>query len=529
MKKKPLTALITLAAIAAAATPLALSVYLARQEAIRATKDLAFSYAADVLARSEAVTDQIDVAIKRLAAAGAQDPCSAGSQALMKQIDLSSSYIQSIGYIAGNRLICSSLGSEIGGLELGPVDMVRPSGVKLRLNVEFPFARGSKFLAVERDGFVAIIHKDLPIDTTTHVSGVVLATVAYPEARVLTSRGVVEAKWATAVVAESRTFLDRDHVVAVAAPRRYYIGAVCALPVAELDKRIHALSLVMIPVGLLASMALAWAFLQLAKRRTALPAIIRCALREREFFLEYQPLVELSTGRWVGAEALIRWRRMEGEIMKPDIFIPVAEESGLIREVSQYVVDQIAAEAKELFRRFPDFHIGINLAAADLHDESTVLMLRKLAAAIGARHHCIMVEATERSFTNHGLASAVIAQLRAEGFPVAIDDFGTGYSSLSYLEKVRFDYLKIDKSFVDTINTGAATSEVILHIMEMAKSLRIEMIAEGVETEVQAQFLRERGVQYGQGWLFGKPMRFEDLMRALEASRPGKPGGPSNV
>lgn len=523
MKTKPLTVLATIAVIAATTTPLLLSVYLARQEAIRTTKDLAFSYAADVLARSEAVTDQVDIGIRRLVAAGLNEPCSASNQALMKQIDLSSSYIQSIGYIAGNRLVCSSLGAEIGGVELGPADMVRPSGVKLRLNVEFPFARGSKFLAVERDGFVAIIHKDLPVDSTTHVNGVLLATVAYPEARVLTSRGVIEPQWANANAAESTTFTDDRYVVAVAAPRRYYIGAISALPVAELNKRIYALSLVTIPVGLLASMALAWAFLQLAKRRAELPAIIKSALKHKEFFLEYQPLVELSTGRWIGAEALIRWRRAKGEIMRPDIFIPVAEESGLIQRVSQYVVDQIASEAGELFKRYPDFHLGINLAAADLHDEATVLMLRKLAAAIGAGRGCIIAEATERTFTDHGLASAVIAQLRSEGFPVAIDDFGTGYSSLSYLEKVKFDYLKIDKSFVDTINTEAATSEVILHIIEMAKSLKIEMIAEGVETEVQAKFLRERGVQYGQGWLYGKPMSFADLLRTLETLSSSQP------
>ena len=516
MNIKPLTAIIIFAITVGISAPVALSAFFTRQEIIRNEKDRALAYASDVLARSEAVTDQVDNGIKTLAAAGFADPCSATSLTLMKQIDLSSSYIQAIGYVSKDKMVCSSLGAEVAEVELGPVDMDRGSGVKLRLNVEFPFAKDSKFLAVEKDGFVAIIHKDLPIDTTTHAKDVSLATVAYPEARVLTSRGVIKQKWVDAISDEPKTFIDENYIVAVAGPKRYFFGAICAIPMVGLTSRIYAASLVTIPIGFLAGILLAWGVFRLAKLRLALPAIIKRALKRKEFFLEYQPLVELSTGKWVGAEALIRWRRMKGEIVRPDIFIPVAEANNLIQMVSKYVADQIAGETGDLFQRFPDFHIGLNLSSADLHDEATVVMLKELAAATGARRGNIIVEATERSFTNHNLASAVITQLRAEGFPVAIDDFGTGSSSLAYLERSKFDYLKIDKSFVNALNTEAATCEVTLHIIEMAKSLKIEIIAEGVETEAQAQFLRERGVRYAQGWLYSKPMSFEKLVLALE-------------
>jgi sensor c-di-GMP phosphodiesterase-like protein len=516
MGKRTLTIITALVVMVGIAVPIVLSIYLARHEAIDSEKSRARAYALDVIARSEAVTDQINDGIDKLVAARTSDPCSLSNQALMKQIDLSSSYIQAIGYVFGNRMVCSSLGSEITGLELGPVDMVRKSGAKFRINVEFPFAKGSKFLVVERDGYAAIIHKDLPIDVTTNVEGISLATLSYPELNILTSRGVIKKEWLQLFASGDTTFVDHDYVVAVARPKRHMIAAISAVPVAELNKKIYSISLVLVPFGLLASVLFAWAVFYLAKLRTAMPAVIKSALKRKEFFLEYQPLVELSTGRWIGVEALIRWRRMDGEIVRPDIFIPIAEDSGLIRQISQYVVCHIASEAAELLRRRPDFHIGINLAADDLHEEETVFMLRELAASMGARNRNFIIEATERSFTDHKVAISVISKLRSEGFPVAIDDFGTGYSSLAYLERIQLDYLKIDKSFVETLDTDSATSEVILHIIEMAKSLKLEMIAEGVETEAQAQFLRERGVRYAQGWLFGKPMSLSAIIAGLE-------------
>ena len=176
----------------------------------------------------------------------------------------------------------------------------------------------------------------------------------------------------------------------------------------------------------------------------SMPALIRSALRRREFFLVYQPIVELESGRCVGAEALVRWRRADGTMVRPDHFIPVAEESGLI-------------------------------------------------------------------------------EIRALNVKIAIDDFGTGYSSLSYLENLPLDYLKIDKSFVDTMGGDAATSQVAPPIIEMARSLRLEMIAEGVETEAQAAFLRQRGVRYAQGYFFAKPMPFPEFASYFAASAQAVP------
>jgi sensor c-di-GMP phosphodiesterase-like protein len=451
--------------------------------------------------------------------APAGEQCSDENLARMRQIDLASKYMQAIGYVNGGRIVCSSLGRDSKDLVLGQPDFISPNGGPVYKNLRFSFAPQETFIAFGPNDYVAIIHKDLPIDITTTELDVSLAVFSLLDPEPMTSRGFIDSHWITRLGAASAiTFVDGGYLVAVTRSARFRTAAVAAIPIKYLNSRTRALAWRLVPVGVIAGIVLAVAVFMLASTQLAIPAAIRGGLKKGEFFLVYQPIVDMRTGGLVGAEALLRWKRAGGELVQPDFFIPLAEANGIIGLITQQVFDLVARDAGTFLSRHPDFHIAVNLSAADMHSPTLRGQLDRLVERTGASSRSIIVEITERSLLNADLARDVTHDIRALGYDIAIDDFGTGYSSLSYLATLEVDYLKIDKIFIDAIGTEAPTSYVVQHIIEMAKSLKLRMIAEGVETEAQADFLRQRGVEFAQGWLFGKPMPFAELERRMAES-----------
>lgn len=476
-------------------------------------RERVLAYAQDVLARSEATTDQISHGFKLLADAKSTDPCSKANIKIMTDIDLSSSYIQAIGHVKNNIFECSSLAhDEV--WDLGPVDWVSSKGIALRNDVKIPASTAVTFIVVESNGYAAIINKSLPIDATTLEHDVSLAAFSLDNQRIFSSRGLIKPEWLKVLNSEPESAFVRDgYVIAVVKSEKYRIGGLATLPVTYIDKHTRKQLMILVPIGLIAGLIFAASIYYLVTLQISMPTMLKAALRRNHFFMLYQPVINLQTGEFVGAEALMRWKRPSGEMVPPDRFIQAAEDAGLIGQLTKRVIHLISKDAKDLFKKYPQFHLGINLSASDICSPNTLNLLSELALETGAKETNLMVEATERGLMQTNLAKSTLTEIRKQGISVALDDFGTGYSSLSYLESFKIDYLKIDKSFVDKIGTDAPTSFVVLHIIEMAKSLKIQMIAEGVETETQAQFLRERGVQFAQGWLFGKPMLIHEAIR----------------
>lgn len=243
-----------------------------------------------------------------------------------------------------------------------------------------------------------------------------------------------------------------------------------------------------------------------AVARLELDAALRIAIAERQFELYYQPIVLLPGRSVIGAEALIRWHHPTRGLVTPDDFIPTAEETGLIVEIGDWALSSACRQLKRWQDKDRLVHIAVNLSARQLLEPCFLDSVKSTLADTGVATGGLTLELTESTLMKDTTtARNVLQALRDLGVEIALDDFGTGYSSLSYLRQFPIGYLKIDKSFVDGVGTDAEDTRVVSAIMNLAGALRITVIAEGVETPIQADKLGDLGCGLAQGYLFGRP------------------------
>jgi sensor c-di-GMP phosphodiesterase-like protein len=304
---------------------------------------------------------------------------------------------------------------------------------------------------------------------------------------------------------------------------RFSLGTIFAIDIVAVESidlfwdRYLPILLAAAGLGLILSAGWIYLVLRYSRHRLSLSTQLREALVKGHIVAFYQPVVELSSGRCVGAEALARWIREDGEMVRPDIFIPIAEQAGLVPEITLAMLAATVRDLGDLLRDNPGLCINLNLASEDLTSDTFMQALTKHLARNALPATCIKLEITERAMVNTEQSRMLIGEFRKLGHQVAIDDFGTGYSSLSYLENFELDTLKIDKSFVDVIGTEAVTNHVIGHVIDMAKSLSLDTVAEGIETVQQASWLIEHGVEYGQGYLFSRPVPGDEFTTFFNA------------
>ena len=260
-----------------------------------------------------------------------------------------------------------------------------------------------------------------------------------------------------------------------------------------------------------------------AQKRMRLITDLRNALDGHQFQVHYQPIVELATGNIHKAEALIRWRHPDQGLISPSEFIPLAEETGMIVEIGDWVFQQAMQQCKTWrAAHHPGFQISVNRSPAQFHhDISHSKEWIRYLKAIDLPGPGLVIEITEGLLLNiEGSIQDKLLAFRDAGVQVAIDDFGTGYSSLSYLNKLDIDYLKIDQSFVRNLGKSASDLALCEAIIIMAHKLGLKTIAEGVSSETQRDILAEAGCDYGQGFFYSKPVPAEEFEQLFRATAP---------
>jgi diguanylate cyclase (GGDEF)-like protein/PAS domain S-box-containing protein len=246
---------------------------------------------------------------------------------------------------------------------------------------------------------------------------------------------------------------------------------------------------------------------------------LRRAIERKEFILHYQPIVALETGEIRGFEALIRWQHPERGFISPGEFIPIAEETGLIIPIGQWVLEEACRQIRvwqEQSPQYPPLQISVNLSSKQFNNSNLIEQIRRVLREIELDPHSLKLEITESMvMENVEAAIEMLQQLQKLGIELSIDDFGTGYSSLSYLHRFPISTLKIDRSFVSRMNDQSENAEIVRTIVMLARNLKMNVVAEGVETQDQLAQLAMLECDYGQGYYFSKPLDVESAARLL--------------
>ncbi len=253
--------------------------------------------------------------------------------------------------------------------------------------------------------------------------------------------------------------------------------------------------------------------LEAIESKTQMYADIKKGIENQEFTPFYQPIVDLKTGNVVGAEALARWVSTESGLIPPDKFIPVAEESGFIDLLGESILYQACIDTNRGIKEgkwMADFKMHVNISVMQLSRASFLTTLQEIMNSTNISPKNLSLEITESGLAeNQGIFNRNLEAILAMGIHVSIDDFGTGYSSLSYLQELEFDCLKIDRAFVSTLTEANSKSSLTAMILNISQSIDTYVVAEGIETEMQAKVLNELGCQLGQGYYFGRPVPYE--------------------
>ncbi|MFF6008965.1 EAL domain-containing protein [Rahnella sp. R3(2024)] len=264
--------------------------------------------------------------------------------------------------------------------------------------------------------------------------------------------------------------------------------------------------------GLVAGGMFTFALVQYVSNNRSMQNKLKMAISHDDIYINFQPFIEMSTGKVMGYEALARWKDTHGDNIPPDIFIKLAESTHQIKALTRSVVSRALKDIGPHLRHNKALFVSINITTADVTDPDFKVFLEEELDNAGVERQQIVLEITERSTADHRVLKDALVRLREYGYRIALDDFGTGYSNLDYLSKLSFDFIKIDKIFTDAIGTESVSFNMLKMMLEMLTHTGATIIVEGIEEQLQADFLLSHSpTVVGQGWLYGRPVEVEKL------------------
>ncbi len=522
MSRRTLVVLAVAAGFLAGIVPAGVALYLSWNDAVSQQRTHLRILAVTTMKRWELLYEESTALLAELAS----DPsphCSEAHISKLREAMRYEKHVREIGVFAEGRVSCLSSGSaEMPQMVPLPAWQLSEGVGILPLTVSQDTGTGQHITLTYRDHTLAVDQKELLEHVRSIDPDASLALFHQESDQPLAVFGDPGVRDLRSLVSETDVFYDGIQFAVSVHSVTYPIVAVVVDPSEEVEQGWYEDALTLGVLAVLAGGAVAALIVFVAWRRMSPRSEIRYAVKARQFAAVYQPVIELATGRCVGAEALARWHRSDGAVVRPDAFIPFAEDNGLISLITDQMIGLVIEDMGDLLRRRRDFHVAINIAPQELETDRIVGVLKRVVEESQLEPRQIVLEVTERSLMDGEAARGVIRQLQAAGHAISIDDFGTGYSSLSYLQRFELDNLKIDRLFVEAIGADAATSGVVPHIIDMARTLNLTVIAEGVETEEQACFLRKCNVPYAQGWLFAQPLAPAQFLAYIDTipSRP---------
>ncbi|OAK61371.1 hypothetical protein A3K87_20770 [Variovorax paradoxus] len=476
--------------------------------------------AATVISRPLERVAEVNAAFAELHALDAQ-PCSATHLEALRSIAFRSAIIRDVVYQgegAGPR--CNgNIGAAASSLPSDSPDFTTETGRRIWRNVDLPLSPGVKSTLVKEGAYELLIAPEkqpATVEDGRYALSVVLLNSA--TGTMLVVRGADPGIAQPLLISGSTYWLRGDIISVACLPGQVTCYVLKARGLAVLMSNL----MLLIFTGILAGIGVALGVASWSARgyrMRTIDALLREAVAKKELFMHYQPIVDNRTGEAVSAEALMRWTLKTGESVSPAVFIPIAEANDLIGKLTLLALQRVSEDFGDFLRTHKNFKISVNVVPADMMDSSFHQSLQHHFVEAGIAPTQLAFELTERTSARLESAVTVMLELGGRGHEIYIDDFGTGYANLSYLSDLKVDKIKLDKKFTDTVGTGTLRERIVPSVIELARELGVEIIVEGVESNAQVEYFRDRGVHLMQGWFYARPLPAEALIRTLEAAQ----------